>query len=228
MAVGTLGLVGGAEWNPECSFDRYFLEKSGGLEVTLLPTAAAYERPQGSVDFATRWFSSLGAKVNPMMILTRADAENTDFARHLESSSFIYLGGGSPMHLFSVLKESICYEAIVSAFRNGAVLAGSSAGAMVLGDPMVDPRGGGLTLGLGLVKDLAVLPHYASTSAELKHRTQSLAEPEVIIAGIDEQTALIRDSDGSWNQMGEGSVHLIQGESLIELSRLADLVQLTL
>ena len=40
------------------------------------------------------------------------------------------------------------------------MVAGSAAGAMVLTDPMVDPRGGALTVGLGLVDQLAVVPHF--------------------------------------------------------------------
>lgn len=228
MAVGTLCLVGGAEWNSACSFDAYLLEISGNKEVTVVPTAAAYSRPEAAIEQASRWFSTLGAKVIPSMILTRSDSEDPKFARQLESSSFIYLAGGSPMHLFSVLKDSECYSAMVSAFRNGAVLAGSSAGAMVLGDPMVDPRGGGLTIGLGLVKELAVLPHFSSTSEELRNRSITLAEPEVVIAGIDEQTALLRDENGRWSSMGAGAVHLIQRESELDLSSLPDIVQINL
>jgi len=38
-------------------------------------------------------------------------------------------------------------EALLDTWRRGAVVAGSSAGAMVLTDPMVDPRGGALTVG---------------------------------------------------------------------------------
>jgi len=226
VAVGTLGLVGGAEWNQDCSFDAYLLERSGSKEVTLLPTAAAYERPDLAVAHATKWFARLGAKVNAAMVITRADAEDPSYVQMLADSSFIYLGGGSALHLFSVLKHSQCYDAIVNAFASGAVVAGSSAGAMVLGDPMVDPRGGGLTLGLGLVKDLAVMPHYSLASAELKHRTQSLAEPGVVIAGIDEQTALIREPDDIWNSMGAGSVHLVSGGAEIAISALSDLVHL--
>lgn len=226
MTIGTLGLVGGAEWNSKCTFDAYLLEKSKSDVVTLLPTAAAYEKPQSSVDFATKWFRSLGARVDPVMVLTRSDADDAMFASQIEKASFIYIGGGSPMHLFSVLKDSLCYQAMQVAFRNGATLAGSSAGAMVLGDPMVDPRGGGLTLGLGIVKELAILPHYSATSPDLKHRTVSLAESDVVIAGIEEQTALIRESDGSWNVAGSGSVHLIQGGVEVTLDHLRNQVEL--
>jgi cyanophycinase len=76
---------------------------------------------------------------------------------------------------------------------------------MVLGDPMVDPRGGALTVGLGLVEQLAVLPHADTWSAEKAHRTFSLAEGGLRIAAIDSHTALIRDSDGTWRVSGAGN-----------------------
>ena len=55
------------------------------------------------------------------------------------------------MHLRSVLKDSAVYEAMLAAYRGGAVVAASGAGATVLCDPMVDPRGGAYTVGLGFV-----------------------------------------------------------------------------
>ena len=61
---------------------------------------------------------------------------------------------------------------------------------------MIDPRGGALTLGLGLIEQLAVLPHADTWSPEKAHRTFSLAAGGLRIAAIDEQTALIRDPDG--------------------------------
>jgi cyanophycinase len=86
------------------------------------------------------------------------------------------------------------------------VLAGSAAGAMVLGDPMIDPRGGAFTVGLGMIEQLAVLPHADTWSPEKAHRTYSLAAGGVRIVAIDEQTALIRDADGAWRSTGPGTV----------------------
>ncbi len=228
MVVGVLGLIGGAEWSQGCTFDGYLLERSKSHEVTLLPTAAAYERPELVVEHATKWFSALGAKVTPVMVITRQDARDPGFAQTLSDASFIYIAGGSPLHLVSVLRHSQCYDAMVSAFQRGAVLAGSSAGAMVLGDPMVDPRGGGLMLGLGLVSNLAVMPHYSASSQDMRHRAHNLAEPSVVIAGIDERTALIRKPDGSWMTMGAGSVHLVSAAAEIEVSSLARRIRLSI
>lgn len=139
---GWLALIGGAEWRPGCSFDRTLLDASAGAEVLILPTAAAYEHPERAVETAERYFEGLGAKARGLMVLSRGDAEQRDNVDAVRESRFLYLAGGSPMHLRSVLKDSALWDALVAAWHDGAVLAGSSAGAMVLCDPMVDPRGG--------------------------------------------------------------------------------------
>ena len=203
---GPLALVGGGEWSKGCDFDRELWEASGRADVTVLPTAAAYEHPQRAVETAAAWFAQFGANVRPAMVLSRADALDDEHAKSVAGARFIYLSGGSPMHLRSVLKDTPVWTALVEAWRSGAVVAGSSAGAMVLGDPMVDPRGGALTLGLGLVAKLAVLPHYDTWSEEKAHRTVQLATGHLRIAAIDERTALIRDTDGSWRTVGAGGV----------------------
>jgi cyanophycinase len=140
------------------------------------------------------------------MVLRRADAEDKTNAGVVRAARFVYLAGGSVLHLRSVLKASAVWDALVEGWAAGAVLAGSSAGAMVLGDTMVDPRGGALTLGLGLLPQLAVLPHANDWSEEKMHRTVRLASGGLRIAAIDERTALMRAPDGQWRQAGQGEV----------------------
>jgi len=203
---GPLALVGGAEWRDGCSFDRDLLAGSGATEVLVLPTAAAYEHPQRAVDWAEGYFAGLGAKACGLMVLARPDAEDEANVAALREARFIYLSGGSPLHLRSVLKDSPAWDALVQAWQGGAVLAGSSAGAMALCDPMVDPRGGAFTLGLGLLAQVAVIPHHDTWSAEKAKRTITLAPAGLPVVGIDEQTALIRDTGGGWTVAGAGRV----------------------
>jgi cyanophycinase len=203
---GPLALVGGAEWHDRCSFDAGLLAASGGAEIVVLPTGAAYEHPDRAVAWAERYFEALGGKVRGLMVVGRADAEDRANAAVVRDARFLYLGGGSPLHLRSVLKDSKVWQALGEAWHDGAVVAGSSAGAMALCDPMIDPRGGALTLGLGLIEQVAVLPHADTWSPEKAHRTFSLATGGLRIAAIDEQTALIREPDGTWRSEGAGSV----------------------
>jgi cyanophycinase len=218
--TGTLALVGGGEWRDGCSFDAGLLAASGGTDVLILPTAAAYEKPDQAVESAKRWFASLGATAIGVMVVGRADAADEANVAAVRSARFIYVGDGSPLHLRSVLKESPLWQALEEAWRGGAVLAGSSAGAMVLGDPMVDPRGGAFTLGLGLLENVAVLPHASTWSHDRVHRTIKLAPASVALAAIDEQTALIRSSDGSWSVDGVGEVSIYRSGEEVGLEAL--------
>jgi cyanophycinase len=204
---GELALVGGSEWTAGCeSFDKELLQAAGTREILVLPTAAAYWHPERAVETAASYFSELGASVKACMVLRHADAEDKANAGTVRAARFVYIAGGSVLHLRSVLKTSAVWDALVEAWTSGAVLAGSSAGAMVLGDAMVDPRGGALTLGLGLLPQLAVLPHANNWPEEKTHRTVRLASGGLRIAAIDERTALLRGPDGQWRQTGQGEV----------------------
>jgi cyanophycinase len=114
----------------------------------------------------------------------------------------------------------LAWHAIIHAWDEGAALAGSSAGAMALCDPMVDPRGGAFTLGLGLVNQLAVLPHADTWSPDKARRTFELAPQSVTVVAIDEQTALIREAHGKWRAAGVGTVKAYRGGHPVELSEL--------
>jgi cyanophycinase len=203
---GVVALVGGGEWRDGCTFDRALLDAAGTTDVLVLPTAAAYEHPERAVQTAADWFATLGAKATGLDVLRRPDADDDANAEAVRAARFLYLAGGSPLHLRSVLKESKVWDALVAAWQDGAVVAGSSAGAMVLTDPMVDPRGGAFTLGLGLIEQLAVIPHFNSWSPDKAHRTVALAAKGLAVVGIPEQTAVIRDADGTWRADGVGEV----------------------
>src|SRR5438067_7638207 len=97
--AGVLALVGGNEWQEKCTFDAELLEASGGNEVVVLPTAAAYEHPDRAVATAEGWFRGLGADVRGLMVLRRAEAEEPEPVAAVRAARFLYLAGGSPMHL---------------------------------------------------------------------------------------------------------------------------------
>ena len=207
---GILALVGGGEWRSGCSFDAELLAASGSDQVLVLPTAAAYEHPERQVLEAGEWFAPLGGRVEGLMVLSRADAEDGGAAAVMRGARLVYLSGSSPMHLRSVLKNSKVWDALVLAWQEGAVVVGSSGAAMALTDPMVDARGGGLTIGLGLLTGLAVVPHFGDVHedghGEKLHRSVQLAPVGTPVAGIPERTALIREPDGRWRSAGVGEV----------------------
>ena len=220
--TGILALVGGGEWRDGCDFDAELLAASGGTEVVLLPTAAAFENPEKCIEHATEWFGRLGGRLEALPVLQRGDALDPANADAVRRARFVYLSGGSPLHLRSVLKETPLWDALVEAWRGGAVLAGSSAGAMVLGDPMVDPRGGAFTVGLGMIGNLAVLPHAEPDVAAHHKRTFELADAGLVLAAIPERTALVRDADGAWRSTGAGEATVWVGGEQRDFDALPD------
>lgn len=205
--LGTLALIGGGEFRAPCaSFDAVLLERSGANEVVVLPTAAAFEHPDRVAGRAAEHFATWGATTRTINVLHRAEAEDHEIADVVAGARFIYLADGSPLHLRSVLKDSALMKAIRRAWEDGAVVAASGAGATVLCDPMVDPRGGAYTVGIGLVEGLAVFPYHGTAAEHLRQRSLDLLAPHAILIGIDEATALIREPEGTWRALGAGVV----------------------
>jgi cyanophycinase len=204
--TGPLALVGGGEWQEGCDFDADLLAASGGTEVVVLPTAAAYEHPDHAVERAARWFEQLGGTVRPVHAVDRAGAHDEANVAAVRGARFVYLADGSPMHLRSVLQQTPLLEALTAAWEGGAVVAGSGAGTTVLCDPAVDPRGGAFTVGLGLVAPLAAVARADTWSEDKLHRTLQLTPEGVPLVEIDERTALIRGAGGTWRTAGAGEV----------------------
>lgn len=210
-ASGTLALIGGGEWRDGCrDFDAELLARAGD-QVVVLPTAAAFEHPDRVVERATEYFSELGASVRALDVLRRADAEDRANVSGVKDAGFVYIADGSPLHLRSALKDSALFDAIVTAYKKGAVVAASGAGATVVCDPMVDPRGGAYTVGLGVVRDLAVFPYHGTAADHLRERSIDLLPRTATLVGLDEQTALIREPDATWRVAGAGVVTLYDG-----------------
>jgi cyanophycinase len=92
-------------------------------------------------------------------------------------------------------------EGVVAA---GGVVAAVGSSAAALCDPMLDQRGGAFTLGLGLVRGLAVIPGVEEWSTERLNRTRELANTPIV--ELPTGSALVRSADG-WELVGDGTVH---------------------
>ena len=204
---GSLALLGGGEWTGPCrDLDERLIEFARGSEVLVVPTASAFEHPERVVERAAKWFDTLGVKVRGLEVLNRRDADAEANLTAMRNAKFVYIADGSPLHLRSVLKGSALFDALVQAYEGGAVIAASGAGATVMCDPMVDPRGGAYTVGLGIVQGLAVFPYHGTAADHLRERSIELLPEDAVLVGVDEQTALVRERAGDWQVVGSGVV----------------------
>ena len=209
--AGPFVLIGGGEWGGACrALDAELLAATGAAEVVVLPTAAAFEHPDRVGVRAREWFGGLGVKVRALDVLHRAEAEDPVVAETVRKARYVHVADGSPLHLRSVLKDSAVFAAMLSAWTGGAALVASGAGATLLCDPMVDPRGGAYTVGLGVVRNLAVFPYHGTAAAHLLQRSIELLPPTAVLVGIDEDTALVLEG-GTWRVAGGGAVTVYSG-----------------
>lgn len=199
---GPLALVGGDPFQPDADVEVEVVRAAGASEVLVLPTGAAYEHPGRFVAAAEERFAAAGLSARGLDVLRRPDAVDAGNAAEVRGAGAIYLAGPSPMHLVSVLKGTPVWEALVEAWHGGAALLASGAGAMAVCDPMVDPRGGAFTVGLGLLSGVTVIPRVDTWSEDAVHRTRTLSPADVVIVGVSSGSALVRDADGTWRGAG--------------------------
>lgn len=209
--VGYILLAGGAEFGGAMALaDRRAIELAGGSNapVSIVPAAAApdknHERAgQNGVD----WFKKLGAvDVAVLPLIDRESADDKTVVHALLRSRLIYMLGGFPRHLEQSLAGSDSWQAILCAHQSGAVIAGSSAGAMILCEHYNDPFEKKIFKGLGLIPNACVLPHHDTFGGNWsRHLGRRLGG--VILIGIDEKTGMINDGPaGQWQVYGNGRV----------------------
>jgi hypothetical protein len=146
-----------------------------GSDVVVLPTAAAFTSAEEAAIELASLLEAYGAKVEGLMNVSRASSDEPYFAQRLRAADVVVLSEGSALHARSVWHDALVGEGIRDA-RN-VVAIGSVAS--VLGDVMIDPRGGAPTNGLGFFTGLVIA---TQASEDQLARTRSLLGDDVTLA----------------------------------------------
>lgn len=187
--------------------------------VAVLPTASY---PDGE-DVFQRWasmgvahFAALGAEVEPVLVRDRDGADDPAAAQAVGEADLIYLSGGKPEYLRRSLEGSAVGAALADAHQRGAVLAGCSAGAMILADHSFEfrvrllPWPSRWGRGFGFAPGISVIPHYDAWPEPFSVLLALQAPRGSVVLGIDEETAAI-GRDGSWQVHGASRVTVWRG-----------------
>jgi len=219
---GPVALIGAGEFLPEMAeFDAGLLAATGRARprVAILPTASYPDGEEVFIRWATMGvshFGELGAEVEPVLVRDRAGADDPAAAQAIGEADLIYLSGGKPSYLIGVLDGSAVGVALSEAHARGAVLAGCSAGAMVLARHAFDfrmrvaPWPLRWRHGLGFVEAASVIPHYDAWPEPLSALIALQAPRGSLVLGIDEETALV-GRDGAWQVHGRSRVTVWRG-----------------
>ncbi|HZO62493.1 MAG TPA: Type 1 glutamine amidotransferase-like domain-containing protein [Gaiellaceae bacterium] len=216
--AGPLALVGGDELHPgNEEQDRVLVAAAGAGPGFVLATAAARQHPELAVANARAWFATLGLEVEELPATRRSEATRPETVERARRGRFFYLVGGDPGIVPEILSGTPLWAAIVRAWRSGAALAGSSAGAMALGEwTLLRARHKGdpnrrRRPALALVPRVAVIPHFDTFGGRWVEGTLASApRDEAVLVGVDERSAALWQ-DGVWRALGPGGVTVIAG-----------------
>jgi len=203
-----LALVGSGEYLPPMeAVDRYLL----GLlktepHVVCLPTAAGTEGSE-RIDYwmalGKAHFSRLGVEVESLPVIDQPSANDPGFVEHIQQANFIYLSGGKPDYLYRTFVSSLAWAAIMKLLNKGGVVAGCSAGAMIMGEripgfPHSKPA-------FGLLPGMMIMPHFDEIPKTMVKTLRLMVRGEDTLLGIEGNTALVGDDDG-YQVVGNGGV----------------------
>jgi cyanophycinase len=203
---GTIVLQGGGPFTLHDDLDRRLLADAGADRVVVLPTADAFERPEVLVSAAMSWAERLGVQVEALMVMSRPEAMDEGAASVVRSARAVWLVGDNPIHLRSVVKDTAIWDALHDVLRAGGVVVGCAASASALCDPMLDPRGGALALGLGLLNGMAVVTQSENLTHDRQARVRKLTNVPLVF--LPSTSALLK-TDAGWESVGP---HEVVGE----------------
>ena len=201
---GVIALEGGGPFVDNDELDRQLLGGAGIDRVVMLPTADAFEQPARLVAAAEAWGDRIGVTLEPLMVMTRADADGPRAAAAVDAVQAVFLAGDSASHLRSVLKDTPLFQALSDLLDRDGILIACGPCAAALCDPMTDQRGGGFAIGLGLVQGLAVIPGCESWPREQLERAHTHADTPLV--DLPTGSAIVRRGD-VWEVIGNARVH---------------------
>jgi cyanophycinase len=140
-------------------------------------------------------------------------ANSDSLAKILRSATGVFITGGQSMILENIYCRTLVEKELKALLSRGGVVAGSSAGAIIIGDMWLTwtPAFGKRTNDLGLLPNVAVSPHanaardYSVDDETLKYLA---VHPTIVGINIDEDTILILDEQNA-QVIGRGHVSII-------------------
>ena len=203
-----LALVGSGEYLPPMeAVDQYLLgQLKTSPSVICLPTAAGTEgaeRISYWMKLGKAHFLRLGVKVEALPVIDEPSANAAKYTECIRQANFIYLSGGKPDYLYRTLAGSLVWTAIMDVLANGGIVAGCSAGAMIMGERI--PGFPHSSQGFGLLRGTIIMPHFDEIPKAMVNTLHMLVRDQQTLLGIEGNTALVGEDD-DWQVTGSGGV----------------------
>jgi cyanophycinase len=204
---GTLFIIGGGDRTVEMINELVDLSgiRNDGY-IYVLPMASS--DPDSAIIWAREDFLTAGVSKVPGYNFMGGETPPKPQLDSLRNARLIYISGGDQSRFMSVVLNTPLMDAIHEAYKNGSVIAGTSAGAAVMSKKMItgnqkkhpEADAGFVTIeaenieiteGLGLLKDVIIDQHFIKRQRLNRLIAISIENPEELCIGIDESTAIV-------------------------------------
>ena len=217
-AKGSLFIIGGG--SRSLSLMSGMVDRLSTLDDLVIVLPMASGEPDTSMFYGKKPLVALGC-TNVHGMNLQPGKFGTAQLDSIRSAGGIYLCGGDQSRFMEIAQGEI-QEAIQEAFRQGAVIAGTSAGAammsnvMITGEQLLEPEyestykrlyenNAIYSEGLGLIQGAIIDQHFVERSRYNRAFTALYDHPGMPVFGISESTALIVEPQGM-SVEGEGQV----------------------
>lgn len=204
----------------------HVVDEAGGTnaKIIVIPTASSIPVEVGE-NYLTA-FATLGCNdVTVLNIKSQADSEKEDFIKHIQTANCIMFSGGDQSKISKHIGGSTIHNILLERYKNetGFVIAGTSAGAMMMAEEMI--AGGSaakaflkgavkMRKGLGLIPELIIDTHFIQRG-RFGRISEAVAKfPKLTGLGLAEDTGMIIKNGKTCTVIGSGMVIIFEGKNL--------------
>lgn len=222
---GTLIAIGGNEDKLDnMKVLRRVVSEAGGRDAKVEVITTASENPRLMSDTYERTFKRIGIdSFGSINISTRSEAADRSLEKRIDDADLIFFTGGDQLRLSSILGGSFFLESVYKRFLDGAVIAGTSAGAAALSETMIyDGEGSSGLLkssismgpGIGFISDMVIDTHFITRSRIGRLFQVVATNPSILGVGLSDDTAIMIKHEDVFEVFGTGLVIVVDGGHL--------------
>lgn len=204
---GSLFIIGGGSRPP--ALVARMVDEAGlrdGGYVVILPMSSSL--PDSAIIWSGEQFFAQGINNVTGFNFLPGEPPRQEWVDSLRQASLIYISGGDQSRFMDIVYQTPIMDAIFEAYNNGAMIAGTSAGAAVMSEkmitgnelrhpdyratfPIIESENLELATGLGLLTTAIIDQHFVWRSRHNRLITAVLEHPNLPGIGIDESTAIL-------------------------------------
>lgn len=209
-----------------------FVELAGGTDARIVVITAASKIADDMWEIYDQAFGDLGVRQRAHLSLeSRQDANDEEKVRMVAEADGIFMTGGDQKRLMAIIGGTALDAEMHTALKvRGACIGGTSAGASAMSGHMLTqgktdllPEKGAVHMGagLGFLHKVVIDQHFSERQRLARLLSAVAQNPYLMGIGIDEDTALVVERGRGIEVLGEGSVTVVDGRTM--LTNMADI-----